>query len=51
MCTRKRCFDIGNATRNAIVDLIAATRTGDYKTNGNGTIMRLAPVVMMYSGD
>ncbi len=57
MCTRKRCFDIGNATRNAIVDFdkslgtIAATRTGDYKTNGNGTIMRLAPVVMMYSGD
>ena len=57
MCTRKRCFDIGNATRNAIVDFdksrctIATTRTGDYKTNGNGTIMRLAPIVMMYSGD
>ena len=57
MCTRKRCFDIGTATRNSIYAFeqsdrsIPYTKTGSDETNGNGTIMRLAPIVMKYSGD
>lgn len=57
MCTRKRCFDIGNATRNSIYAFeqsdrsIPYTKTGSQETNGNGTIMRLAPIVMKYAGD
>ena len=57
MCTRKRCFDIGTATRNSIYAFeqsdknIPYTLTGSEETNGNGTIMRLAPIVMKYSRD
>jgi len=50
-----RCFDIGNATRQAL-DTYAAT--GDASTSGpddeysagNGSIMRLAPVPIFYAG-
>ena len=54
MSTRSVCFDIGNATRNSICEFenskhtIIFTKTGDYKTNGNGSIMRLAPIPMLY---
>ena len=57
MCTRDRCFDIGNATRNALIYFdntdrkIGKTATGNNQTNGNGTIMRLAPIVMKYYND
>jgi ADP-ribosyl-[dinitrogen reductase] hydrolase len=50
-----RCFDIGNATRSA---LMAFERTGiplagnvDPNTAGNGSLMRLAPVAIRYHGD
>ena len=55
MSTRNVCFDIGNATRNAICEFensnhtIPYTRTGNYQTNGNGSIMRLAPIPMLYN--
>jgi len=49
------CFDIGNATRAA---LIRYEQTGepysgseDPAAAGNGSIMRLAPVPMLYAGD
>lgn len=49
------CFDIGNTTRSA---LSRFERTGDpyagssdSRTAGNGSLMRLAPVPMFYSGD
>lgn len=57
MSTRGKCFDIGNATRNAIIEFdntgrkIRKTKTGNFQTNGNGTIMRLAPIVIKYFED
>lgn len=49
------CFDIGNATREAVLRF---ERTGeaysgseDPMSAGNGSIMRLAPVPMFYAGD
>lgn len=50
-----RCFDIGNTVRRAL-DTFARTRsprsgpTGAYSA-GNGSIMRLAPVVLFYFPD
>lgn len=46
-----RCFDIGNTTRHALMEF---ERTGrlvaeaDDASSGNGSIMRLAPVVIAY---
>lgn len=57
MSTRDNCFDIGNTTRNAIrafehsKNMIPYTNTGTRDSNGNGTIMRLAPIVMKFAGD
>lgn len=54
MSTRGKCFDIGNTTRNSIrafehsKKTLRYTNTGSRESNGNGTIMRLAPVVMRY---
>ena len=50
-----RCFDIGNTVRNA---LNRFADTGDARTSadasahasGNGSIMRLAPVLIRYAG-
>lgn len=49
-----RCFDIGNTTREA---LVAFERTGEpfsgpthARSAGNGSIMRLAPVPLFFSG-
>ncbi len=50
-----RCFDIGNTTRAALHRFETGER--DYPgpthpdTAGNGSIMRLAPVPMLYAGD
>jgi ADP-ribosyl-[dinitrogen reductase] hydrolase len=50
-----RCFDIGNTTRRALMEF---ERTGnprsgptDRASAGNGSIMRLAPVVLAYHPD
>jgi ADP-ribosyl-[dinitrogen reductase] hydrolase len=50
-----RCFDIGNTTRDALVRF---ERTGkpysgstDKYSAGNGSIMRLAPVPLFFTGD
>lgn len=55
MSSNGRCFDIGNTVANA---LAGYQRTGnpyagsnDPHTAGNGSIMRLAPVVMFYFPD
>ena len=55
MGTRETCFDIGNSTAKSIIDF-EINRT--YYSNitrrnesGNGTIMRLAPIPMLYSFD
>lgn len=55
MCTRPRCFDIGNSTAKSIIDFelnrnifSKVTRNDE---SGNGTIMRLAPIPMLYSFD
>jgi ADP-ribosyl-[dinitrogen reductase] hydrolase len=49
------CFDIGNTVRKALADF---ERTGDPYAGptdpcfaGNGSLMRLAPVVIRYAGD
>ncbi|WP_218147412.1 ADP-ribosylglycohydrolase family protein [Duganella sp. CF517] len=51
----EECFDIGNATRQAIENYL---RTGEPysgsahpKTAGNGSLMRLAPIPIFYSDD
>lgn len=54
MSTRHKCFDIGNTTRKSIVDFLTnrtifSTVTKNNES-GNGTIMRLAPVPMVYDG-
>lgn len=55
MCTRKRCFDIGNSTAKSIIDFELNRNIFSKVTkndeSGNGTIMRLAPIPMLYSGD
>lgn len=47
------CFDIGNATRTAILSFEstgeACSGSEDPRSAGNGSIMRLAPVVMYYA--
>lgn len=49
------CFDIGNATRSALLDFEASgegySGSEDPLAAGNGSIMRLAPVVMYYAED
>ena len=54
MSSTGTCFDIGGATRNALERF---RKTGepysgstDPMTAGNGSIMRLAPVAMVYAG-
>jgi ADP-ribosylglycohydrolase/ADP-ribose pyrophosphatase YjhB (NUDIX family) len=49
-----KCFDIGNQTRDALTEFMATGKpqsgpTGQYNA-GNGSLMRLAPVVMAYWG-
>lgn len=54
MSTREICFDIGTTTRNSIIAFehskktVEYTQTGTKESNGNGTIMRLAPIVMKF---
>ena len=52
-CTEE-CFDIGNATRNALIGFLRTKNpfsgSTDPYTAGNGSIMRLAPVPMFYAG-
>jgi len=47
-----RCFDIGNATRKALQSYMSTgdpySGSTDPHTAGNGSIMRLAPVPMLY---
>ncbi|WP_150265156.1 ADP-ribosylglycohydrolase family protein [Paenibacillus tepidiphilus] len=49
------CFDIGNATRAALLRFAADgepySGSADPLAAGNGSIMRLAPVVMYYAAD
>ncbi|MBW4082373.1 ADP-ribosylglycohydrolase family protein [Paenibacillus sp. S150] len=49
------CFDIGNATRSALLHFEdsgeACSGSADPRAAGNGSIMRLAPVVMYYAED
>ena len=55
MCTREKCFDIGNSTVKSIIDFeVNSTyysNTTKINESGNGTIMRLAPIPMLYSFD
>lgn len=52
MSSRKNCFDIGNQTKKALDFYI---KTGSFldgnnpSAGGNGTIMRLAPIVMYFN--
>lgn len=50
-----RCFDIGNATRQALSQFISTREpfsgSSDPYTAGNGSLMRLAPVPMFFAGD
>ena len=49
------CFDIGNATRKALWNFVytgeALSGSTDPNSAGNGSIMRLAPVPMVYAED
>jgi ADP-ribosyl-[dinitrogen reductase] hydrolase len=49
------CFDIGNATEQALVHFedtgIALAGSTDPSTAGNGSIMRLSPIALRYAGD
>ncbi|WP_379163561.1 ADP-ribosylglycohydrolase family protein [Paenibacillus sp. sgz5001063] len=49
------CFDIGNATRSALMHFEASgeacSGSEDPRAAGNGSIMRLAPVVLYYAED
>lgn len=54
-CTREECFDIGNATRFALEDYI---KNGNYisqnlssLSSGNGSIMRLSPISIIYNSN
>lgn len=54
-CTREECFDIGNATRFALEDYI---QNGNYisqnlssLSSGNGSIMRLSPISIIYNSN
>lgn len=55
MSSNGRCFDIGIATREALNRFIVSGNPESGSTNphsaGNGCIMRLAPVPIMYVGD
>lgn len=55
MSSNGRCFDIGIATREALSRFIADGNPEAGSTNprsaGNGCIMRLAPVPIMYAGN
>lgn len=57
MCTRDKCFDIGNTTRNSIRAFEHSklttpyTNTGTTESDGNGTIMRLSPLVIAFYDD
>jgi ADP-ribosyl-[dinitrogen reductase] hydrolase len=48
------CFDIGNATKSAIDHFLSSRNpyagSEDPNSAGNGSLMRLAPVVLYYSG-
>ncbi len=50
-----KCFDIGNTVRNALHRFEATGKaycgSTDKRSAGNGSIMRLAPVPMFYSGN
>jgi ADP-ribosyl-[dinitrogen reductase] hydrolase len=50
-----KCFDIGIATREALEKFLATgnpySGSADPRTAGNGSLMRLAPVVLYYFGD
>jgi len=51
----EECFDIGNATRQAIESYLRSgepySGSADPKTAGNGSLMKLAPIPIFYSGD
>jgi ADP-ribosyl-[dinitrogen reductase] hydrolase len=51
----EECFDIGNATRQAIESYLRSGEpyagSPDPKTAGNGSLMRLAPIPIFYSDD
>ena len=51
----EECFDIGNATRQAIESYLRSgepySGSADPKTAGNGSLMRLAPIPIFYSDD
>lgn len=55
MSTRGECFDIGNSTAKSIIDFEINRNIFSKVTkndeSGNGTIMRLAPIPMLYSTD
>ena len=52
LCSIGKCFDIGNTTRTALEEFHITGNPFSGRTDplsaGNGSIMRLAPVVMMY---
>ena len=51
----EECFDIGNATRQAIESYLRSgepySGSADPKTAGNGSLMKLAPIPIFYSDD
>jgi ADP-ribosyl-[dinitrogen reductase] hydrolase len=51
----EECFDIGNATRQAIESYLRSgepySGSADPKSAGNGSLMRLAPIPIFYSDD
>ena len=55
MSSTGRCFDIGTTTLNALENFHSLgnpfSGSTDQKSAGNGSIMRLAPVVMLYYPD
>lgn len=55
MSTRGKCFDIGNSTAKSIIDFELNRNIFSKVTkndeSGNGTIMRLAPIPMLWSAD
>ncbi|MDZ4719289.1 MAG: ADP-ribosylglycohydrolase family protein [Roseiflexaceae bacterium] len=55
MSSNGRCFDIGVTVRSALQQYVQTGEpyagSGDSKTAGNGSIMRLAPVVLAFAND
>lgn len=49
-----KCFDIGNATQDALWDFLSSREpycgSSDPHTAGNGSLMRLAPIPLYYTG-